>query len=105
MDKGQLKRYWANRRAHNKKLSQGSECIIDIVRVGTNHARLVVVSPYHDDFSRGARELQGTWRPKTHAWTFDGRSYRLLVELCNTVYGADNVTVAGWKGLLDEKDA
>lgn len=103
MNKTHLKEYWDKRRAENERLKTKG-CIIDIVRSGNNHARLRVVAPYNSDFAIGARELLGTWRPRTKVWTFDTRCYRLLLRLCKRIYGGERVFVCGYKGLLEEKD-
>lgn len=102
MKRDQLRGYWDKKRGLIEK-SREAGCTLDIVKVGTNHARLVVVSPYNEKFTHGARELMGTWRPRTKRWTFDSRVFRLLKQLCIDCYGADNVTIAGYQGLL-EKD-
>lgn len=100
----QLKKYWDSKRAINETQANNGLCVIDITRTGKNHARIKVVCPYREEFVTGARELQGTWRPRTKTWTFDGRAYRLLVKLCTRVYGKDRLKLAGWQGLLDERD-
>lgn len=97
---GFFTQHWSRKRMENRKLQEQGRCVIDIVRTGTG-VRLNVVSPYHEDFAIGARELLGRWRQKTSVWTFDTRTYKPLLALANRVYGADNVTVAGFKGHIE----
>lgn len=107
----QLQKYWDKKREKADTIRQSGKCIIRIHKVyptrkvtGTEgtmkvvkvRTRLHVTCPYNEDFNAGARQLLGKWRSRSGGvWTFDNRSFDLVVALCNKIYGKAQVTILG----------
>lgn len=62
-----------------------------IVHVAIAASRIQVSAPYHEDFRKGALQLQGRYRGRTSRWSFSAMQRRKVADLIGTVYGADAV--------------
>lgn len=79
---GFFTKHWDEKRASIEQAKAKGE-----VRIWAVGRRLHVVVPYNEAFPPKARELAGSWRPKTGIWTFNIRTERLVREVCREIYG------------------
>lgn len=78
--------YWDSKKMERDAAIEGGWCTV--WQVGR---RIHVSAEFNDAFRIGARELAGTWRDRTNTWTFNSRSKRLILELCEANYGKEMV--------------
>lgn len=117
-DKEFLKRYWDEKRARAAEIKELGLCVINVaptystrrvegsighIKVKEERCRIHVTCQFNEEFKRGAAELMGRWRPRTGVWSFSPRSYRLIVQLCDKVYGRDKVQITGKRHLVEGK--
>ena len=85
---------WARRKA--KRLALIKDGKVTITFVPSAKGRIHVSSPFQGEFITGARELLGRWKAATGVWTFDFRSKRHVIELCERVYGKEAIVLVGF---------
>ena len=59
------------------------------IKPGADASKIVVSTPYHPDFSREVRRLNGKWEPVTRTWVFDARDTERVKEVCRDLFGTD----------------
>ncbi len=58
--------------------------------------RIHVACPPREAFKVGAKELDAKWKYRSRVWSFPGVSLRLVIDLCERVYGKDAIRLVGF---------
>lgn len=90
-----FKRFWDQARSDRLHQASLGRIVIESPFI-TKTRRVQVCCPFTLEFKSGAAELSGRWRPRSGVWTFPAASGRLVVELCQQVYGKDAITMIGF---------
>lgn len=59
------------------------------IEIREKEGKLLVFSPYHQNFIRRSHNLGGRWVEDTKAWEFDARDRERVRKCCLEVYGDD----------------
>ena len=86
-----FRQFWQGRKA--KQAEDIRNGVVTVRLVG--QTRIHVAAPFNPEFIVGAREL-GRWKPATRVWTFSSSSERLVIDLCERVYGQEAIVLVGF---------
>lgn len=90
------KDHWDRKRAKKAKVVDAGAVLVQYEPTARG-GRIHVSCEYSHEFVKRAKELSGKWRARTKVWSFDACSSRLVVELCQSIYGKGNVRLKGFK--------
>lgn len=92
-----FKETWDRRRADRTfRISQGKVTVEYVWARGHRDGKIHVSCPFTPEFSAGAKELSGRWKPRTLVWIFPIACRRLLLELVEKVYSREAMLLVGF---------